>query len=675
MTGASSMNKPDSFTSKDDRLLAKVGGRYIQLSVGRSQAASLFIGPPIGLLFTYVTANLSSVQFTQFIVSLVVFIILANLLPPIFTRRGTRQAIARLDHIYKNIPLPEDNDAILAWKEIITLPGRIAISQLLSALFLVTLPVIIFMRVVGGVSWFQVASIATGGSLTVMAMLIQSVLNMDNRLGPVRRALLPTNALEQDIRLSIGLAARQYFVIGFLLLASQLMSGILVFGKFNAAMLPGANIPEILRQLQIQLGIFGLAIFILGFFLASRLILAHSRPIQEMTHTLVNLHEGDLSQRAAIITSDETAQLTIRLNQLLDQLQASQTGLEKQIEERTKDLSRKTSYLQAASWVAHEAAGLQDINTLLKRTVELISNRFGFYHTGIFLLDDSGEHAVLQAASSEGGQRMLKRGHKLDVGLQGIVGAAAYQNHAQVVMDVEKDQNYYKNPDLPLTRSEAAFPLTARGNILGILDIQATDPSAFSQDDVELLQAMANQIGLAIHNARLGEESNDNLERLEAATTENIRKVWRERLQSGQHSYRYTSMGITSATQVGNKPTGSESALNRLNIPITLRGEPLGTIVLRRTAGNAWSETERSLAMEIAGQVGLALENARLLDEAQRRAAQEQSLSGLAAELSRSLDPSILLQTALRELHQLPNVSGVSVSLSSSEKPAPGDAS
>jgi K+-sensing histidine kinase KdpD len=170
-------------------------------------------------------------------------------------------------------------------------------------------------------------------------------------------------------------------------------------------------------------------------------------------------------------------------------------------------------------------------------------------------------------------------------------------------------------------------------------------------------------------------ESKDAFQRLESTTVENIRRVWRERVHANQRSYRYTSTGLTSVTQVGNMPTGSEGASNRLNIPITLRGEPLGTIVLQRTEENAWSESERSLAIEIAGQVGLALENARLLDEAQRRAAQEQSLSELAAELSRSLDPDILLQTALRELHQLPNVSGVSVYLAPSEKPTPDDAS
>jgi GAF domain-containing protein len=191
---------------------------------------------------------------------------------------------------------------------------------------------------------------------------------------------------------------------------------------------------------------------------------------------------------------------------------------------------------------------------------------------------------------------------------------------------------------------------------------------------VEMLRTLADQIGLAIQNTRLIAESQDAVQRLETSQSENIRHVWRERVRSNKHSYRYASMGLTTVTQLGNMPVIDNTASNRLNIPITLRGQHLGTIVLRRTTENAWTETDRSLAIEIASQVGLALENARLLDEAQHRAAQEQSLSELTAKLSRSLDPDILLQTAIRELHLLPNISGVSVHLAPSEKPTPDEA-
>ena len=138
------MNSPESVFSKDDRLLAKMGGRYIQYVMGRSQAGSLLIGPPIGLFFTFLTANLSTLQTIQFLASLGFFIALVNILPVLLTRRSTRQARARLDHIYKNLTLPEGDDMHSAWNEIITMPGRVAISIFTSVSYThLTLPTIL----------------------------------------------------------------------------------------------------------------------------------------------------------------------------------------------------------------------------------------------------------------------------------------------------------------------------------------------------------------------------------------------------------------------------------------------------------------------------------------------------------------------------------------------------
>ena len=410
-----------------------------------------------------------------------------------------------------------------------------------------------------------------------------------------------------------------------------------------------------------------LVVAILVVALIATLLIGNSltSPLIALTKTAELITGGNLAAEAGVRGQDEVGALAKAINSMTSSMRNMIQSLEQQVEDRTNDLLRKTLSLQSAALVAHDAAETQDLKTLLTRTVEMITNRFGFYHVGIFLLDDSGENAVLQAASSEGGQRMLARGHKLVVGLQGIVGTSAYQNRSQVVMDVETDPNYYRNPDLPLTRSEAAIPLKARGNVVGILDIQSIEPAAFHQDDIDVLQTLADQIGLAIQNARLNTESQDAIQRLEIISAENVRSVWRERVRSNKRSYRYTSMGLTSATQPGNMPSSTDAASDRLNVPITLRGQILGTIVLQRKAEKAWSETDRSLANEIASQVALALENARLLDEAQRRAAQEQSLSKLSVNMGLSLDPDTILQTAIRELHQLPNVSEVSAFLSS----------
>jgi len=409
-------------------------------------------------------------------------------------------------------------------------------------------------------------------------------------------------------------------------------------------------------------------VILIGAILATLLISnGLTSPLLTLTKAAEEISTGNLDTEINVRGQDEVGTLAKALSTMTASLRKMIQSLEQQVADRTTDLVRKTLYLQSAALVAHDAAEVQEINTLLSRTVEMISGRFNFYHVGIFLLDESGGRAVLQAASSEGGQRMLARGHSLEVGLQGIVGAAAYQNRPRVVMDVDTDKDYYKNPDLASTRSEAAIPLNAHGKVLGILDIQSTEAGAFRQDDIEVLQTMADQIGLAIQNAQSTAEIQSAIRRMETASAENVLRTWQERVKSSTYAYRYASVGQAVNPEAVQTVPSMKNDINRLKVPITLRGQRIGIITLYRKKETAWSETDESLAVEVSNQVGLALENARLLDDAQRRAAQEQSLSQLTAHLSSSLDPDVILQTAVRELYHLPNVEEVTVFLSPQE--------
>ncbi len=172
-----------------------------------------------------------------------------------------------------------------------------------------------------------------------------------------------------------------------------------------------------------------------------------------------------------------------------------------------EQLQRRATQLTAAAEVAQSAAAILDLGRLLDETVHLISDQFGFYHAGVFLLDEPGEYAVLRAASSEGGQRMLARGHRLAVGQVGIVGYVAGTGQPRIALDVGEDAIFFDNPDLPLTRSEMALPLMTRGRIIGVLDVQSTEPAAFGDEDVAVLRTMANQLATAIENVRLLEEA------------------------------------------------------------------------------------------------------------------------------------------------------------------------
>ena len=330
--------------------------------------------------------------------------------------------------------------------------------------------------------------------------------------------------------------------------------------------------------------------------------------------------------------------------------------LERRVEERTAGLIKKTDQLRAASYIARQTAEIQDLDTILKVVAKLITDQFGFYHAGIFLMNETGNEVVLVSASSEGGRRMVEKGHTLKVGSQGIVGYVADQKKPRIALDVGIDAVFFNNPDLPMTRSEVALPMLIRDRVMGVLDIQSDQPSAFGMQDIDILQTLADQVAVAIENTRLLEESQAALMQVEALTATRTREAWGQKIQEGNYAYTYTPLGIRS---------GSESVEHEhaIKVPITLRGQKIGVISLTHKDETPWSEMDKDMINEVAYQTGLAIDNVRLVEEATQRARQEQLVGELAARFSQTMDIDSLLQTAARELGQIPDVTEVSVYL------------
>jgi GAF domain-containing protein len=351
---------------------------------------------------------------------------------------------------------------------------------------------------------------------------------------------------------------------------------------------------------------------------------------------------------------DEFAKTQQAVQQTLSTLRQEQATLEEKVAERTAGLTRKTEQLRATSYIARKTAEVQDLATLLDTVAHLVTDQFGFYHTGIFLLNESGNQVVLQATSSEGGQRMIEQGHSLTIGMQGIVGYVAAQKKPRIALDVGADAVFFNNPDLPLTRSEVALPLLIRNKILGVLDIQSDRPQAFSMDDIDVLQTLSDQIAIAIENARLLDETQAAILQLEALNSLRTQEAWNQKLREQGRAFTYTPLGLRAEK-------ASLSNTNAISAPIMLRGRKIGTISIARKGEGRWSKLDEGLLDEVAGQVGLAVDNIRLLEEATQRARQEQMVGKMAAQFTQSLDLDTLLQTAARELGQLPDVSEVSV--------------
>jgi GAF domain-containing protein len=372
------------------------------------------------------------------------------------------------------------------------------------------------------------------------------------------------------------------------------------------------------------------------------------------------LAAGRLETRAPERGLEEFRFLARAFNNMASELQGLYTGLERLVAQRTADLARRTAQLEAAATVARRAAEIRDLDTLLNETVRLISDRFGFYHAGIFLVDEAGEYAVLRAASSEGGQRMLARGHRLAVGKVGIVGYVAGTGKPRIALDVGADAVFFDNPDLPLTRSEMALPLKVGERVIGVLDVQSVEPAAFTEEDVSVLQTLADQVALAIENARLLEESRRALEELERLYGGRAREAWQVWAALRPAAYRYT--GVDVEPLPAPVPLTGEGDGRQLAVPIRLWGQAIGTVLLKRTEEQPpWSPEERRLAEEMGEQIALALENARLIAETESRAARERLLSEMTSRLTRSLDMDALLEVAVRELARLPEVAEVAV--------------
>jgi len=357
-----------------------------------------------------------------------------------------------------------------------------------------------------------------------------------------------------------------------------------------------------------------------------------------------------------------------------EESQAHYVAIEEKLSTQARDFEKRVEQLRWAALVARDAAEIRNLDTLMETVVHLISRKFSFYQAGIFLLDDAGEFAVMQAASSAGGQQMLARGHKLRVAAQGIVGYVAARGEARIALDVGADATWFNSPELPETRSEMGLPLKIRDRVIGVLDVQSVEPEAFTEEDIEVLQTMADQLTLAIQTARLFDENRQTLKRLERLYQEQMGAVWRGK-GAGQ-AYAYDGFSIHSLvdTMTGVGPEASpvrRISSHQLRVPIILREQMIGSLVLERSEVQApWSNEEIALADEVMVQAGLALENAQLLADSHQRANRQQQLSDISRQFSSSVDMDAILHAALRELGQLPGVAEVAVHLDMAERGA-----
>lgn len=401
-----------------------------------------------------------------------------------------------------------------------------------------------------------------------------------------------------------------------------------------------------------------------------------TRPLEEISQSAEKIITGDFSQEVNPGTQDEIGELAVSFNKMSEQMRTLIADLEGRVAERTIALTsrgqemetlaaqeeRRASQLQAIAQVSTIINTVQKTEELLPRITQVISDQFNYYHVGIFLLSEDGRYAVLNASNSEGGQKMLARNHRLQVGAAGIVGYVTGTGVPRIALDVGDDAYFFDNPDLPDTRSEMAVPLRLGKKIIGALDVQSEKAAAFSQSDVELLSVLADQVSVALENARAFEQTRKSLLEAQNIYRQYLKTQWREFVQDeNRFGYKYSltktevlqspqdTPGVLEAQRSGEVKITHDDA-SRIAFPIKLRSEVIGVLGLKSQSDREWTEDEIDIIRAVAERVAIAAENARLVTETQRKAAKEEAIGQITSKISASINIRSILQTTVEEL-------------------------
>jgi len=177
---------------------------------------------------------------------------------------------------------------------------------------------------------------------------------------------------------------------------------------------------------------------------------------------------------------------------------------------------RRALQLETISQVGQRIISILDLDDLLLQVVNLIKDRFGYYYVHVFLIDESTQEAVHRAGAGEAGRIIRQQNLRLKVGQEGIVGWVAGSGKPLLVPDVSREPRFRPNPALPNTRAELAVPLFAGQRVIGVLDAQSDRVGGFTEEDLSVLRALGDQVAVAIENARLFEEAQGRARQLDA---------------------------------------------------------------------------------------------------------------------------------------------------------------
>ncbi len=420
----------------------------------------------------------------------------------------------------------------------------------------------------------------------------------------------------------------------------------------------------------VSMEIFTLVAAGLAFIMARGLV----EPITNLIKVAQQMAAGDLSVRIRMRRRDEIGDLGQAFDSMADEITATMNTMEQRVDE----LNHRAIQLTTAAEISRVASSTLDPDELLNQAVELIADRFDLCYAGLFLIDEATKWAVLRAGSGKEGQQMLAQGHRLEVGSASMIGWCTANAQARIALDVGEEAVRFDNPLLPDTRSEMALPLISRGRVTGALSVQSVEEAAFTDEDVSVLQTMADQLANAIENARLFRQTQEGLEAERRAYGELSRQAWM-RLARAQQGLgrRYDPQEILppdgrwrdemkSAAQRGKTILSQNGSSSTAATPIKVRQQVVGVLDAHKPASEGrWTAEQVAVLEAMADQLGVALDSARLYQDTQNRAAREQLTGEITARMRETLDVDTVLQTAVREIGEKLDLSDLVIRIGS----------
>lgn len=345
------------------------------------------------------------------------------------------------------------------------------------------------------------------------------------------------------------------------------------------------------------------------------------------------------------------------------------------LEDLQQVLNDRLRDLQATQEVSRFAASQRDLQTLMDNVVRLITDLFpNIYHAQIFLVDDAGQYAVLRASTGEIGERLLQRGHRLEVGGLSVIGQVTDEGRVIVARDIAASTIHRRNEFLSETRAELAIPLRTGTDIIGALDVQSKESGSFTEQQINLLQIMADQIAVAIDNTRLYQESIQRLQEIAESNQRATQIAWKDYMNAQRVRVLSSESGTRSAAaaedlrhlamETGQPAIGERTPNDTIPIavPILLRGQVLGAVEWElRTVDYGYEKV--LLGQELVNRLAVSLDNARLFQESRRAINRERLVNEISARLTAQTDIGAILETAVKEVGQALRVPQVSIQL------------